>query len=78
MLSFTATAIAFVNQRHVTEDTLNEAIATVINGYNQFSLTEDLGSGQRRLYSLFRGSSRHVCLRRAFARLLPSGKVVST
>jgi len=30
--------VAFVNQRHVTEDKLNEAIATVINGYNQFSL----------------------------------------
>jgi hypothetical protein len=28
--------VAFVNQRHVTEETLNEAIVTVINAYHRF------------------------------------------
>jgi TnpA family transposase len=38
--------VAFVNQRHVTEDKLNEAITTVINGYNQFSLPKIWGLGK--------------------------------
>jgi Tn3 transposase DDE domain len=35
--------VAFVNQRHITEDKLNEAITTVINGYNEFSLPKIWG-----------------------------------
>ena len=27
--------VAFINQRHVTEENLNEAIAAVVNGYSQ-------------------------------------------
>jgi TnpA family transposase len=38
--------VAFVNQRHVTEDKLNEAITTVINAYNQFSLPKIWGLGK--------------------------------
>jgi Tn3 transposase DDE domain len=38
--------VAFVNQRHVTEDKLNEAITTVINGYNQFPLPKIWGLGK--------------------------------
>jgi TnpA family transposase len=38
--------VAFVNQRHVTEDKLNEAITTVIDGYNQFSLPKIWGLGK--------------------------------
>ncbi len=37
--------VAFVNQRHVTEDNLNDAITTVINGYNRFSLPKIWGLG---------------------------------
>jgi TnpA family transposase len=38
--------VAFVNQRHVTEGKVNEAITTVINGYNQFSLPKIWGLGK--------------------------------
>lgn len=38
--------VAFVNRRHVTEDKLNDAITTVINGYNQFSLPKIWGGGK--------------------------------
>ena len=36
--------VAFVNQRHVTEDKLNEAITTVINGYNQSTFSRSVGA----------------------------------
>ena len=35
--------LAFVNQRHITEASLNEAIATVVNTYVQFPLQKALG-----------------------------------
>lgn len=35
--------VAFVNQRHVTEEKLNEAIATVVNGYSKCELTKVWG-----------------------------------
>jgi TnpA family transposase len=38
--------IAWINQRHITEENLDEAITTVINGYNQFRLPGLWGSGQ--------------------------------
>ncbi len=38
--------VAFVNQRHVTEENLNEAITTVVNGYNEFSLPKVWGLGK--------------------------------
>jgi TnpA family transposase len=37
--------VAFVNQRHVTEENLNEAIVTVINAYHRFPLQELWGTG---------------------------------
>ncbi len=37
--------VAFVNHRHVTEEKLNDAITTVINGYNQFDLRKIWGLG---------------------------------
>lgn len=39
--------IAWVNQRHVTEEKLDEAIRLVINGYNRFALPKWWGSGKR-------------------------------
>jgi TnpA family transposase len=38
--------VAFVNQRHVTEEDLNEAITTVVNGYSQCELTKVWGLGK--------------------------------
>jgi TnpA family transposase len=38
--------IAWVNQRHITEDTLDQAITALINAYNQFTLPKLWGSGQ--------------------------------
>ena len=38
--------LAFVNQRHITEASLNEAIATVVNTYVQFPLQRLWGLGQ--------------------------------
>jgi len=38
--------IAWVNQRHITEDGLDEAITTVINAYNNFALPRLWGSGK--------------------------------
>ena len=38
--------VAFVNQRHVTEDKLNEAITSVINGYNLLPLPKIWGLGK--------------------------------
>jgi hypothetical protein len=38
--------VGFVNQRHVTEEKLNEAIATVVNGYSQCELTKVWGLGK--------------------------------
>jgi hypothetical protein len=39
--------IAWVNQRHISESTLDEAITTVINGYNRFLLPSYWGSSER-------------------------------
>jgi TnpA family transposase len=38
--------VAFVNLRHVTEENLNEAITTVVNGYSQCELTKVWGLGK--------------------------------
>lgn len=38
--------LAFVNQRHVTEEKLNEAIATVVNAYARIGLQARWGSGR--------------------------------
>lgn len=38
--------LAFVNQRHITEANLNDAITTVINAYVEFPLQELWGSGK--------------------------------
>ncbi len=38
--------VAFVNQRHVTEENLNEAITTAVNGYSQCELTKVWGLGK--------------------------------
>jgi TnpA family transposase len=38
--------IAWINQRHITEDALDEAITTIINAYNNFSLPRLWGSGK--------------------------------
>jgi Tn3 transposase DDE domain len=38
--------IAWINQRHISEDALDEAITTVINGYNNFALPRLWGSGK--------------------------------
>jgi hypothetical protein len=38
--------VALVNQRHITEEMLNEAITTVINGYSQCELTTWWGVGK--------------------------------
>jgi TnpA family transposase len=39
--------VAYVNQRHITEQTLLDAIVGVINRYNRFRLPKLWGSGQR-------------------------------
>jgi len=39
--------IAWVNQRHISESALDEAITTVINGYNRFLLPSYWGSSER-------------------------------
>jgi TnpA family transposase len=38
--------IAWINQRHITEDALDESITTVINAYNNFALPRLWGSGK--------------------------------
>lgn len=38
--------IAWINQRHITEDALDEAITAIINAYNNFSLQRLWGSGK--------------------------------
>jgi TnpA family transposase len=38
--------VAFVNQRHITEGFLNEAITTIVNAYVQFPLQRLWGTGQ--------------------------------
>jgi TnpA family transposase len=38
--------IAWVNQRHITEDTLDQAVTTLINAYNRFALPKLWGSGK--------------------------------
>jgi TnpA family transposase len=38
--------IAWINQRHITEEALDEAITTVINAYNNFALSRLWGSGK--------------------------------
>jgi TnpA family transposase len=38
--------LAFVNQRHITEQLLNEAITTIVNAYVQFPLQNLWGTGQ--------------------------------
>ena len=42
----TSRSIRGLDRRHVTEDKLNEAITTVINGYNQFPLPKIWGLGK--------------------------------
>ena len=37
--------IAWINQRHVSEDALDEAITTIVNAYNNFALPRLWGSG---------------------------------
>lgn len=39
--------IAWVNQRHVTDETLEEAITAIVNAYNRFALPRLWGSGKR-------------------------------
>lgn len=39
--------VSLVNQRHATEETLENAIVRVINAFNRFSLPKTWGSGQR-------------------------------
>jgi TnpA family transposase len=39
--------IAWINQRHISDDALDEAITEVINGYNRFLLPSFWGSGER-------------------------------
>jgi TnpA family transposase len=39
--------IAWVNQRHISESALDEAITTLINGYNRFLLPSYWGSSER-------------------------------
>src|SRR5260370_5271127 len=38
--------IAWINQRHITEDAVDESITTVINAYNNFALPRLWGSGK--------------------------------
>ncbi len=38
--------IAWVNQRHITEETLDQAVTALINAYNQFYLPKLWGSGK--------------------------------
>ncbi len=38
--------IAWVNQRHITEESLNKAITWIINGYNKFMLPKYWGTGK--------------------------------
>jgi hypothetical protein len=38
--------IAWVNQRHITEENLDQAITTIINAYNQFNIPKLWGSGK--------------------------------
>ncbi|UKJ76513.1 Tn3 family transposase (plasmid) [Azospirillum brasilense] len=38
--------IAFLNQRHITEDALDAAIATVIDAYASFDLPRHWGAGR--------------------------------
>lgn len=44
--NFSRFQIARVNQRHVTEEKLNDAIVKIINTYNQFDLPKVWGSGK--------------------------------
>ncbi len=39
--------IAWVNNRHIQEDTLNEAIEAIINAYNEFALPKYWGDGKK-------------------------------
>jgi hypothetical protein len=39
--------VAWVNQRHITEETLEKAITTIINAYNRFPLPKFWGTGKR-------------------------------
>ena len=38
--------IAWINQRHITEQNLEEAITEIINGYNRFALPKHWGAGK--------------------------------
>ncbi len=44
--NFDRKQIAWINQRHVPEEKLDEAITAIINAYNQFSLPKLWGSGK--------------------------------
>jgi TnpA family transposase len=39
--------IAWINQRHISEEVLEKAITEIINGYNRFQLPSHWGSGER-------------------------------
>lgn len=38
--------IAWVNQRHITEENLDQAITAMLNAYNQFNIPKLWGSGK--------------------------------
>jgi hypothetical protein len=44
---FDARQIAYINQRHITEENLDKAITFIINAYNQFNLPKFWGTGKR-------------------------------
>jgi TnpA family transposase len=45
--NFDPRQIAYINQRHITEENLDKAITLIINAYNQFNLPKFWGSGKR-------------------------------
>lgn len=44
--NFDRRQISWVNQRHITEDNLQEAIVSIVNAYNRFALPKFWGSGK--------------------------------
>lgn len=45
--TFDRKQLAWVNQRHITEETLQTAISAIINAYNRFALPKFWGTGRR-------------------------------
>lgn len=45
--TFDRKQLAWVNQRHITEETLHTAISAIINAYNRFALPKFWGTGRR-------------------------------